>query len=51
MTPDGQPVRTQCADRQVLGQFVANIARFHNEAYGTILTPEHFHSYRFSNVW
>lgn len=46
----GRPVLAVDLD-EVLGYFVAGLARFHNEAYGTSLTPEHFGSYHFRHVW
>mmetsp|Transcript_23730 Transcript_23730/g.40866 ORF Transcript_23730/g.40866 Transcript_23730/m.40866 type:complete len:244 (+) Transcript_23730:37-768(+) len=36
---------------EVLGQFVVSLTTFHNEKYGTELKLEHFHSYRFCEVW
>ncbi len=36
---------------KVLGKLVFNLAEFHNALYGTFLTVESFHSYRFCEVW
>ncbi len=36
---------------EVLGQFVLQLCRFHNESYGTSLAPEDFSSYYFHEVW
>ena len=36
---------------EVLGRFVKALCTFHNEEYGTELTPDDFSSYRFSEVW
>lgn len=36
---------------EVLGYFVSQLCKFHNEAYSTQLTPEAFTSYQFHEVW
>jgi len=36
---------------EVLGQFLQQLALFHNEEYGTSLTIKDFHSYHFADVW
>jgi 5'(3')-deoxyribonucleotidase len=36
---------------EVLAQFVAGLAAFHNETYGTSLSVADFSSYRFKDVW
>lgn len=36
---------------EVLGYFVLQLCKFHNEAYNTQLTPEAFTSYQFHEVW
>jgi 5'(3')-deoxyribonucleotidase len=36
---------------EVLGYFVAPLAEYHNECYGTTLTQDDFNSYLFSQVW
>ncbi|CAM9519065.1 unnamed protein product [Scytosiphon promiscuus] len=36
---------------EVLGHFVLRLCAFHNDRHGTQLTPEHFDSYNFHEVW
>lgn len=36
---------------EVLGHFIPPLCDFHNEAYGTSITPADFTSYRFCEVW
>src|SRR5690242_14548981 len=35
----------------VLGFFIPQLVLFHNQAYNTTLTADHFHSYHFCDVW
>ncbi|CAM9402122.1 unnamed protein product, partial [Sphacelaria rigidula] len=36
---------------EVLGHFVSQLCKFHNESYGTELSPDAFTSYQFHEVW
>ena len=36
---------------EVLALFVPSLVSYHNETFGTSLTPQDFHSYRFCDVW
>jgi uncharacterized HAD superfamily protein len=36
---------------EVLGSFVLQLCRFHNDTYGTDLNVSDFHSYHFADVW
>lgn len=43
--------RIACDIDEVLVDFLGSLIAFHNDTYGTSLTPENFNSYQFHNVW